>query len=119
MEEVAPSRASYFPKKLRITKPEEFRYLFRTGKKLHTENLVLYIKSNSLGHPRIGISIGRKAAAKSVDRNRIKRLLRESFRTNKTDFNENDIIVVVKNNISQSKMSDVLSEIKSALLKLQ
>src|SRR5262249_55406259 len=41
--------------------------------------LVVFARPNALGHPRLGLSVGR-AVGGAVVRNRIKRLLREAFR---------------------------------------
>ena len=51
---------------------------------------------NTLGHARLGISIGRKVGTAPV-RNRIKRLLRESFRMMQHDWPSGyDVVVVVR-----------------------
>lgn len=41
--------------------------------------LVLYAAENDCGYPRLGISVG-KSCGGAVERNRLKRLLREAFR---------------------------------------
>ena len=46
-----------------------------------TPTLVLYAVENHLGYARLGISVGRKRIRKSTGRNRVKRLIREAFRT--------------------------------------
>ena len=64
-------------KYLRIKKEADFKRLFQKGKRAHfTSFTVLYRPSDKM---RMGISIGKKHG-KSVQRNRIKRLLREAFR---------------------------------------
>lgn len=49
------------------------------------DGLVLFVAGNDLGRPRLGISIG-KACGSAVQRNRIKRLFRESFRLIQNDI---------------------------------
>ena len=52
---------------------------------------MMHIKSNdsfSVPNHRIGVSVGKKFFKKAVDRNRIKRLLRESYQLNKTAYME-------------------------------
>ena len=42
--------------------------------------MLLLAATNSLPHPRLGLIISKKNVRRAVDRNRIKRLVRESFR---------------------------------------
>ena len=66
-------------KYLRIKKQADFQRLFQKGKRAHSPSFtVLYRHSDKM---RMGISIGKKHG-KSVQRNRIKRLVREAFRLN-------------------------------------
>lgn len=64
-------------KYLRLKKQSDFQRLFQKGKRAFSPSLtVLYRPSERMT---MGISIGKKHG-KSVQRNRIKRLLREAFR---------------------------------------
>ena len=64
-------------KYFRLKKQSDFQKLFSSGKRAFSPSLTLvYKKSNKTV---MGISVGKKHG-KSVQRNRIKRLLRESFR---------------------------------------
>jgi len=58
--------------------------------------IVIFAKPNDLPHPRLGISIGRPVGT-AVMRNRIKRLLRESFRLMQHDWPRGyDVVVIVR-----------------------
>ena len=66
-------------KYLRIKKQADFQRLFQKGKRASSPSLtLLYRPSDKM---RMGVSIGKKHG-KSVQRNRIKRLMREAFRLN-------------------------------------
>ena len=41
----------------------------------------MYVRPNALSHARIGIIASRRVAPRAVDRNRVKRMVREVFRT--------------------------------------
>jgi ribonuclease P protein component len=56
-----------------------------------TENFVLYVRPNELGHARLGVVIAKRFAPRAVTRNLAKRLSREIFR--KTGLNAVDCIV--------------------------
>ena len=62
----------------------DFQKVYRTGKRYEGYLLTAFVLPNSLTHHRLGITASRKALGKAVDRNRAKRLLRETFRLTKT-----------------------------------
>ena len=67
----------------RLKKQADFQRLFNKGKRAFSSSLsVVYRPSN---HMTMGISVGKKHG-KSVQRNRIKRLLREAFRAVQDDM---------------------------------
>jgi ribonuclease P protein component len=93
----AAGGSSYsFPKSRRLRSKAEFSAVFDAKVSALRGPLVMYALPNDLGHPRMGIVIGRKAGT-AVRRNRIKRLLREAFRLHQHDLPVGyDVIVVVR-----------------------
>ena len=59
---------------------KDFQKVYRTGKRYEGFFLTAFVAPNSLTHHRLGVTASRKAIGKAVDRNRAKRLLRETFR---------------------------------------
>ena len=57
----------------------DFEKVYRTGKRYQGNILTVFVLPNSLTHHRLGITASRKALGKAVNRNRAKRLLRETF----------------------------------------
>lgn len=52
------------------------------------------------GHARLGLIVAKKNVKRAVDRNRVKRRIRETFRLNKSNFDSFDIIVLAKRNVA-------------------
>ncbi len=76
----------------RLKKEKDFNLVFNKGKRLFTRNLtVVFFPSNSL---KAGFAVSKKHG-KSVQRNRIKRLLRESFRSFMPEFRQNFFFVFI------------------------
>ena len=67
-------------KRRRLSRSGEFERVYREGRSHASRHLVVYAfpRSDEETEPRLGISVGRKLGG-AVERNRIKRLLREAF----------------------------------------
>lgn len=83
-------------KRERIKKNSQFRYIYKKGKSIVDDKLVVYVFRNNMNINRIGISVSKKVG-KSVTRNRVKRLIRESYRLNKDNIKKGyDFVFVVR-----------------------
>jgi len=90
-----PDNRYTFAREKRIGGFNAFRPVYAARVKEYRGPLTMYAKPNDLSHPRLGISIGRRVGI-AVKRNRIKRLLRESFRLMQHDLPRGyDFVVVV------------------------
>jgi len=67
------------PKRYRLQKNYQFKYIYSHGVSFYTKPIVLIRAKSKPGSLRIGISVSNKTG-KAVFRNRIKRLLREAVR---------------------------------------
>jgi ribonuclease P protein component len=84
-----------FPKSHRIRSREEFSAVFDDGTKVTKGPLLVFGRANQLKHPRLGLSISRRVG-NAVKRNRIKRLIRESFRLMQHDLPAGyDFVIVI------------------------
>jgi ribonuclease P protein component len=92
----AKPRDYSFPRTHRLGGQAAFAAVFAAKIRDSRGPLTLYARPNDLPHPRLGISIGRKVGS-AVQRNRIKRLLREAFRLMRYDLPRGyDLVVVVR-----------------------
>lgn len=83
-------------RRARLLKPAEFKTAFANGKRLHEAGMTLVMMANELGHARLGMAVPKKAVALAVERNRIKRQIRESFRQRQAELPAADFVVLVK-----------------------
>lgn len=67
----------------RLRDPADFRRAFDRRKSASDQVIIVYAAENGRDHARLGLSVGKKKVRRAVDRNRVKRLLREAFRLDK------------------------------------
>ena len=60
----------------------EFQHVYRNGKRYDGVFLTVFVIENDAMNHRLGVTASKKALGKAVQRNRAKRLLRETFRSN-------------------------------------
>lgn len=63
---------------------------------MHTLHFACHLAPNGRGHARLGMVVSRKVSKKAVQRNRIKRAIRESFRRHRHQLGATDYVVVAK-----------------------
>ncbi len=89
-------RRHTFPRAHRLGGRPAFRRVFDEGRKASRGPLTAFAAINDLGHPRLGLTVGRRVGT-APRRNRIKRLLRESLRLMQHDLPRGyDFVIVVR-----------------------
>ena len=83
------------PSRGRLSRSAEFERVYRQGRSTANRHLVLYTFPNATTEPpRLGLSVSRKVGG-AVERNRVKRLLREAFAQTAANLRAGQDVVVV------------------------
>jgi len=94
LDEANPGNAFGWDSKLRKT--DEFSCVFRFKHVHRGTYLDIFYRQNGLGFSRLGLVIAKRLLSRAVDRNRAKRVLRESFRLTQHGLNGIDVVVRLK-----------------------
>ncbi|MCH4563177.1 MULTISPECIES: ribonuclease P protein component [Halomonas] len=91
-----------FPRRLRLLTAGDYRRVFDTAAyKVHGKGLLALATPNDLGHPRLGLVFSKKNVRRAVDRNRLKRLARESIRLQQQRLPSVDIVILARRGVHE------------------
>ncbi len=103
------------PKSHLVRKGWEYQRVYDGGKRVHGTGFSLIILDNGLAWNRLGISIHRRLRG-AVKRNRLKRIIRESFRRNRTLFPPSaDIVITVRSDFTLNHPEEICSAVQRLL----
>ncbi|HEX7534738.1 MAG TPA: ribonuclease P protein component [Syntrophales bacterium] len=106
-----------FGKHVRISKRRDYLTVYQQGVRSHSEHFTIVVCKNEMGISRLGITVSKKVGS-AVQRNRIRRLVREFFRLNRSRLSTpQDIVIIAKRNITTLAYQDVCTELESHLIK--
>jgi len=87
-----------FNKTRRLRTKADYDYVFANASKLVNAEFTVLFRPNRTTQARLGLALSKKVISRAHDRNRIKRVLRESFRKT-TNLNYVDVIFLAKRGI--------------------
>lgn len=99
---------SGFPKTSRLQNASEFEAVFSRNQFKVSNRYFLILALNADSNSRLGIVVAKKNIASAVQRNRMKRLIRESFRTSTRKPDKMDLIVLVRKGADKLSNSEIL-----------
>ena len=107
-----------FKKNARLTKTDEFSSVFNFRKRISATYIVIHYQPNNLNCSRLGLVVGKKVAKRSVDRNYMRRVLRELFRVHQANLQHVDLIIRVQEKFAKSDFEHISKEIDFLLQKI-
>jgi len=100
-----------FPKEARLRKRRDFLKVQHKGRRLWGRQFIVYIRPGQTERSRLGITASRKVGG-AVHRNRIKRWVREAFRTQPELFTTPiDIVVIAKRGIDDFSLHTIRDDL--------
>lgn len=109
-----------FPKSIRLLNAKDYSDVFSSVDiKLSTQYFLCLARKRLDTNPRLGIIVAKKNVRLAVDRNRVKRLLRESFRIHKREIPCYDIVMLAKRSSNNADAEKISKELQYVWRKLK
>jgi len=90
-----------YPNVLRLRRPAQFKAVFDSASlKIGQQHFMLLATPNELGHARLGLVIAKKKVRHAVERNRIKRITRDSFRRQQHELPAVDLLMIARQDLA-------------------
>jgi ribonuclease P protein component len=81
------------PAQRRLRRKTDFEAAYARGRRFGNGFFAVTAKPNDVGGPRLGLAVSVKNAGSSVERNRLRRVIRESFRLSQHELPAVDLVV--------------------------
>jgi len=101
---------------------QDFQKVYRNGKRYEGVLITAFVLPNNLAHNRFGITASRKALGNAVQRNRARRLLRETFRLKQSSLYglqlKYDWVFNAKRRLLSFKVTAAIEEFEKLVLRV-
>ncbi|NOT68624.1 MAG: ribonuclease P protein component [Methylophilaceae bacterium] len=108
-----------FSKQSRIIKTDDFSSVFNFRKRITGKFLVIHYAYNQLNLTRLGLVVAKKTTRLSVNRNYMKRVLRELFRSRENDLLSVDLVVRPQKTFTPVNYLEIKKEFAELLVNLR
>jgi ribonuclease P protein component len=106
------------PREARLRRPGDFAALRASSGRAGGRCFHMRFRVNELGHARLGLAISKRVSKRAVERNRIKRLVRESFRQVRHRLPPVDLMVMAREQAAGVPGPQLLGELEALWQKL-
>ena len=106
-------------KRARLSRAADFKKVFEKGVRSSDRYFTILVRPNDFEFPRLGLAISKKRAKHAVTRNRLKRLIRESFRHNQHRLCCADFVVVGGQRCAHANNSSLVQSLDKHWQKLE
>ena len=108
-------RVEGLPRRHRFSTRGSFGPVLKDGRKIRGRRAVLHVAFAPDGVSRLGVGLTRKLVALAVDRNRLKRGIREAFRRHRAKRLGLECVVMLRERVDAHSIREVLEEVSVLL----
>jgi ribonuclease P protein component len=109
----SPDRPRYtLPARKRIRRKADFDVVHARGRRLGNGIFGIVVRPNGRGEARLGLAVSIKVSGSGVERNRIRRVIRESFRLHQHELPAVDVVISVRSRARASKSAELRTSLE-------
>jgi len=101
-----------FPKFNRLNDAADYDRVFKHPGRSRDRFFTVLFRGNDFGYPRLGLAIAKKRIRRAVIRNRLKRIIRESFRRAKSQLLGVDIVIMARDTCEPAGNGDLFASLE-------
>ncbi len=102
-----------FGRERRLTRARDYSQVFADNFRCGDRQFTLLVRQrDDEGSARLGLAVAKKQIRRAVDRNRLKRIIRESFRRNRSSLPPVDIVVMVRRPVLELEQAEIFSRLQ-------
>jgi ribonuclease P protein component len=106
------ARKEGYSRRHRFAARGSFGVVLRGSRKLRGRYATIHVAPGFSGQSRLGVALTRRLIARSVDRNRVKRLVRDAFRRHVVKQAGLDCVVSLRQKFDASNAAPIVNEIR-------
>lgn len=107
-----PEKRQSFPRQLRLLRAADFDNVFQNGQRSADRLFTILFRQNSLKHPRLGFAISKQKVRRAVGRNRLRRLVREDFRSRAAGLPPVDLVVLARETTAAAGRGELVASLE-------
>lgn len=100
-----------FPPTKRLITASGYQQVFKRGKKQRAEFFTFIYCANDFSFARLGLAIAKRYIPLAVERNRVRRIIRESFRQYQISMKAFDIVVIAQKALHDIESASLREEL--------
>jgi len=103
----------HFQRRMRLLSAKDYERVFQNPQKSSSKALTVLARHSGRELARLGLAIPRKQIRRAVERNRIKRLIRESFRRHQDLLHGLDVVVIGRSDLLKKNTQWVFEHLEN------
>lgn len=107
------NESSRTSKDSRLTCAAEYDRVFKNSRRSADRFFTVLYCRNDLGYARLGLAIAKRNVRLAVQRNRLKRIIRQSFRDEQPDLDGVDVVVLARSDARNAPNAKLFDSLRS------